>query len=125
MPKAILFGSLAILFAAVVASAAWFHARVPPGCTDPGTVALVRQSLATHYHLPPATTLANIRTTAGGWLALRFVCTADLTGFDPHALPPGTSIPGQVHYSSRLTPDRRRHEVTVALQPLLIWEQAE
>jgi hypothetical protein len=30
-----------------------------------------------------------------------------------------------VHYISRLTPDQRRHEVTVELQPLLIWEHAQ
>jgi hypothetical protein len=125
MAKAILLGSLAILLIAMAASAAWFRARVPPNCSDPRTVALVRQSLTTRYHLPQATTLDDIRTVAGGWLALRFVCTADLAGFDPHALPPGTPIPGQVHYISRLTPDRSRHEVTVALQPLLIWEQAQ
>jgi hypothetical protein len=125
MAKAILLGSLAILLTALAASAAWFRAGLPPNCSDPRTVALVRQSLTTRYHLPQATTLDGIRTVAGGWLALRFVCTADVAGFDPHALPPGTPIPGQVHYTSQLTPDRSRHEVTVALQPLLIWEQAQ
>ncbi len=123
--KAIVFGCLAILLVALAASAAWFRAHLPPGCTDPRTVALVRRSLATRYRLPPATTLDNIRTVAGGWLALRFVCTADLAGFDPHDLPPGTPLPGQVRYTSRLTPDRSRHEVTVDLQPLLIWEKAQ
>jgi hypothetical protein len=123
--KPIVLGGLAILIAMLAASAAWFRARLPPGCTDPRTVALVRQSLSTHYHLPPATTLENIRTLAGGWLALRFVCTADLAGFDPHDLPQGTPLPGQVHYTSRLTPDQRSHEVTVDLQPLLIWEKVQ
>jgi hypothetical protein len=123
--KAILLGSLAVLLAAVAASAAWFHSRLPPGCADPRTVALVRQSLTAHYRLPAATTLDNVRTVAGGWMALRFVCTADLTGFDPHELPQGMPLPGQVHYISRLTPDQRRHEVTVELQPLLIWEHAQ
>ncbi|MGA3403648.1 MAG: hypothetical protein ABSC95_30920 [Acetobacteraceae bacterium] len=118
-------GSLAILLAALAASAAWFRAHLPPGCTDPRTVALVRQSLTLHYHLPPATTLTSIRTVAGGWLALRFVCTADLAGFDPHDLPQGMPLPGQVRYTSRLTPDRSRHDVTVDLQPLLIWEKAQ
>ncbi|HEY3846940.1 MAG TPA: hypothetical protein VGL95_07485 [Acetobacteraceae bacterium] len=125
MQKAVILGSLAILLAALAASAAWFRARLPPGCTDPRTVALVRQSLTTRYHLPPSTTLDDIRTVAGGWLALRFVCTADLAGFDPHELPQGMPLPGQVHYTSRLTPDRSRHEVTVELQPLLIWEPAQ
>jgi hypothetical protein len=125
MQKAIVLGSLAILLAALAASAAWFRARLPPGCTDPRTVALVRQSLTARYHLPAATTLDNVRTVAGGWLALRFVCTADLAGFDPHALPQGMPLPGQVHYTSLLTPDGSRHEVTVTLQPLLIWEPAQ
>ena len=125
MQKAILLGSLTILLAALAASAAWFRAGLPPNCADPRTVALVRQSLTTHYHLPPSTTLDNIRTVAGGWLALRFVCTADLAGFDPHELPQGTPLPGQVHFTSRLTPDRSRHEVNVELQPLLIWEKAQ
>jgi hypothetical protein len=123
--RAILLGSLALLLAALAASAAWFRARLPPDCADPRTVALVRQSLTAHDRLPSATTLDNIRTVAGGWLALRFVCTADLGGFDPHELPQGTPLPGQVHYTSRLTPDRSRHEVTVELQPLLIWEKAQ
>jgi hypothetical protein len=123
--KAILLGSLAVLLAAVAASAAWFHSRLPPGCADPRTVALVRQSLNTRYRLPAAATLADIRTVAGGWVALRFVCTADLAGFDPHELPQGMPIPGQVHFTSRLTPDQRRHQVTVELQPLLIWENAQ
>ena len=58
-------------------------------------------------------------------LAFRFVCEAQLAGFDPNALPPGTPVPGSVHYISRLTPDRQRHEVTVSIQPLLIWEQVQ
>jgi hypothetical protein len=123
--KPFLLGGLALLIALLGASAAWFRARLPPDCTDPRTVALVRQSLSTRYHLPSATTLENIRSVAGGWLALRFVCTADLAGFDPHELPQGAPIPGHIRYTSRLTADLGRHEVTVDLQPLLIWEQAQ
>src|ERR1700685_3903112 len=99
MPTAVLLISLAILLSALVASAAWFRAGLPPTCADPRTVALVRQSLITHNHLPAAITLDNIRTVAGGWLALRFVCTAELASFDPHALPEGTPIPGQIHFT--------------------------
>jgi hypothetical protein len=125
MPKAVMLISLAILIAALAASAAWFRTGLPPNCADPRTVALVHQSLTARFHLPAAATLENIRTVAGGWLALRFVCTADLAGFDPHELPPGTPLPGQLHYTSRLTPDRSRHEVTVELQPLMIWEKVQ
>jgi hypothetical protein len=123
--KPILLAGLAILLAALAGSAAWFHANLPPNCTDPRTIALVRQSLTTRYHLPPGTTLENIRTVAGGWVALRFVCTAGVAGFDPHELPQGTPLPGQVHFTSRLTPDHSRHEVTVELQPLLMWEKVQ
>ncbi len=123
MQRAIIFGCLVILSAALAASAAWFRARLPPACTDPRTIALVRQSLTTRYQLPPGATLDDIRTVAGGWLALRFVCTADLAGFDPHTLPQGMPLPGSVRYTSQLTPDRSRHEVTVELQPSLIWEK--
>ena len=123
--KAIVLTSLAILLAALAGSVAWFRARVPPGCADQRTIALVRQSLITHDHLPPATTLADIRTVAGGWLALRFVCTAEIAGVEPHDLPPGMPLPGQVRYTSRLSPDGNRHDVTVDLQPLLTWEKAQ
>ena len=125
MPKAILLGSFAILLVALAASAAWFRARLPPNCTDPRTLTLVRQSLTTRYHLPPTTTLDNIRTVAGGWLALRFVCTAGVAGFNPHELPAGMPLPGQIHFTSRLTPDGSRHEVSVDLQPLLTWEKVQ
>ena len=71
-----------ILLAAVAAFAAWFHAGVPPGCTDPRTLALVRQTFPRH-HLPPSTRLEIIRTVAGGPLALRFVCKADADRLRP------------------------------------------
>ena len=125
MQKAIVVGSLAILLSAVVASVIWFHARMPPNCTDPRTIALVRRSLTAHYHLPPNTTLDHIHTIAGGFVALQFVCAATPGGFDPHELPQGMPIPGEVHYTSRLTPDRSRHQVTVELQPLLSWEPVQ
>ena len=113
---------------AVLASLAWaigyFRARVPPGCTDARTVALVHQSLVSRFHFPPATELANIRTLAGGWLAIRYACVATLTGFDPRDLPPGP-LPGEVHFTSRLTAGRERHEVSVRIDPVLIWEKVE
>jgi len=121
MWKPVIFFTIALLLSAVAATVLWFHARLPPNCTDPGTIALVRRSLIAHDHLPPSTRLDDIRTVAGGPVALRFVCEALVGGVDPHALPPGTPLPGVVHYTSQLTPDRRRHEVTVNLEPLLKW----
>lgn len=125
MLKAALLGSVVVVLAAVGASVAWFHARKPPNCTDPDTIALVHRSLIGRYRLPASTRLEDIRTIAGGFFAMRFVCVAELGGFDPHKLPPGTPIPGQVHFVSQLTADQRRHEVTVTLEPALIWVQVQ
>jgi hypothetical protein len=123
--KTVLPATLAFLFVAVAASALWFHARMPPNCTDPATIALVRQSLIARDHLPAGTTLDNIRTVAGGLIALRFVCQAQLGGFDPHTLPPGMPLSGLVTYTSQWATGRRRLEVTVELQPLMKWEKVQ
>ncbi len=98
---------------------------VPPGCTDPATLALVRQSLTERFKLPASVTIDDIETHAGGYLAFRFACEADLHNIDPHNLPPGTAVPGKVYYVSRLTPDHQRHEVTVRIFPLLILEKVQ
>jgi len=121
MLKPILIISLTVLLSVVAVIVFWFHARRPPNCTDPDTIALVRHSLITDDHLPPSATLEDIRTIAGGPIAFRFVCEAFVGGVDRNALPPGMPVPGAVHYTSQLTPDRRRHEVTVHLEPLLKW----
>ncbi|HTW72418.1 MAG TPA: hypothetical protein VME47_21235 [Acetobacteraceae bacterium] len=121
MWKLILFLFLGLLVSATAAIVLWFHARRPPNCTNPDTIALVRHSLIADDHLPPSTTLEDIRTIAGGPIAFRFVCEAFVAGVDPNALPPGTPLPGAVHYTSELTPDGRRHEVTVDLEPILKW----
>ena len=71
---------------------------VPPGCTDPRTLELVRQSLTNQFHLPPSTRMERITMQAGGWLAFRFVCEADLD-IPEKDLPPGPR-PGTVHYIS-------------------------
>ncbi len=43
-----------------------------------------------------------------------------------NALPPGTEVPGIVHYVSRLTKGGSQgHEVGVSIQPLLIWERMQ
>jgi hypothetical protein len=98
---------------------------VPPDCDDPGTLALVRQSLTGRFRLPASVTIENIRTLAGGYVAFRFVCEASLGGIDRRALPDGSPIPGSVHYVSQLMADRRTQEVTVSIQPVLIWERVQ
>jgi hypothetical protein len=104
----------------------WLRTNVvPPDCRDPATLALVRRSLTGRFALPATVTIENIETLAGGYVAFRFVCEASLGGIDPHALPPGTDIPGTVHYVSQLTADRRHHEVSVSIQPALIWERQQ
>lgn len=95
---------------------------VPPDCEDPRTIALVMQSLTQHFKLPGELSLDNIRTLAGGYVAFRFVCEAGILGVDRDALPPGSDVPGIVHYVSRLTPDHQRHQVSVGVRPILIWE---
>ncbi|HET6238661.1 MAG TPA: hypothetical protein VFE41_27445 [Acetobacteraceae bacterium] len=113
-------------------AAVYYHRTItPPDCTDPGTLALVHASLTNHFKLPETTRLENIQTIAGGYLAFRYVCKAQLAGFDPHALPPGTPIPDKVSYVSdwteagRLTDGERQHEVSVRIAPLMILEQVE
>ncbi len=95
---------------------------VPPGCTDPRTLELVRQSLTNQFHLPPSTRMERITMQAGGWLAFRFVCEADLD-IPEKDLPPGPR-PGTVHYISILV-DNHRQQVTVTISPLLQWIQVQ
>ena len=119
-------------------AAVYYHRTItPPDCTDPDTLALVHASLTDHFKLPETTRLENIQTIAGGYLAFRYVCKAQLAGFDRHALPPGTPIPDKVSYVSdwteavhwtaagRLTNGERQHEVSVRIAPLMILEQVE
>ena len=122
--KAILLALAVMLLAALSGFAAWFHAGEPPGCSDPRTLAMVRQSFVRH-HLPPSTQMLAIQTRAGGPLALRFVCEAQLIGIHKRDLPPDTPVPGEITYTSQLTNHRTRHEVTVRIEPLLRWEKAQ
>ena len=104
----------------------WLRTHVvPPDCEDPDTLALVHQSLTGRFKLPASVAIDTVRTLAGGYVAFRFVCEAHIAGIDANALPPGSPVPGSVHYISRLTPDRQRHEVTVSIQPLMKWERIQ
>jgi hypothetical protein len=98
---------------------------VPPDCHDPDTLALVRRSLTGRFGLPASVTIENIETHAGGYLAFRFACEADLRGIDPKELPAGAAIPGSVYYTSRLAEGGERHVVTVNVQPLLKLEKVQ
>jgi hypothetical protein len=104
----------------------WLRTNVvPPDCRDPATLALVRRSLTGRFALPTTVTIENIETLAGGYVAFRFACEADLRGFDPKDLTPGSPVPGSVYYVSRLRDGGRRHEVTVSIQPLLKLERVQ
>jgi len=98
---------------------------VPPDCADPATLALVHSSLTGRFKLPASVTIEHIETHAGGYLAFRFACEADLGGIDPNDLPPGTPIPGKVYYVSRLSHGGTRHDVSVRIYPLLIFQQVQ
>jgi hypothetical protein len=118
-------GGCAIL-ATAFTSVIWLRSNVvPPDCTDHATLSLVRQSLIGRFGIPPGVSIENIETHAGGYLAFRFACEADLHNIDPNDLPPGTAVPGKVYYVSRLTPDHQRHEVTVRIFPLLKMEKVQ
>ena len=93
---------------------------VPPGCRDPAVLAIVRHALVAHFHLPATVRLEAIRVRAGGPLAFRFLCTADLGGLRGAVLPPGPR-PGSVRYTTQLTGAARRLDVSVRVVPLLNW----
>jgi hypothetical protein len=104
----------------------WLRTHVvPPNCSDPETLRLVRRSLTGRFNLPASVSIENIQTHAGGYLAFRFACEADLRNIDPHDLPVGAPIPGAVYYTSRLTDAGQRHQVTVSIQPLLKLEKVQ
>jgi hypothetical protein len=112
-----------MVFAVLAGAAAWFLPQVPPRCDDAGTVAMVQNRLRGELGLPRGTTLDHIRTIAGGFLAVQFVCQADLVGFDRSTLPPGSVVPHTVEFTSRL--HGTQHDVSVTLSPLLTWQRVE
>jgi hypothetical protein len=112
-----------IAAAAVFAGiAVWFRSNVPPDCTDPRTEAMVKDALHGRFRIPATAELARIQTMAGGFLALRFVCEAELEGVDPAALPPGP-IPHDVEYTSQWADGRQK--ITVTIEPLLRWVKVQ
>jgi len=95
----------------------------PPDCRDRRTLALAHASLTGHFKLPDTARLEQIRTLGGAYLVFQYLCKVRLTGFDGHALPSGTTIPGRAGYVSHLTDGGRRHEVPVLSAHLMILEQ--
>jgi hypothetical protein len=82
---------------------------VPPGCHDPRTLAQLAA------RLPRGERIARVRVIAGGPLAFRFVCEADLEG--TRAL--------TAHYTSQLADPGARHEVVVAISPVLVFVRVQ
>jgi hypothetical protein len=122
---ALALGALVVALCVAV-TVVWLRMHVvPPDCEDPETLALVRQSLTGRFRLPATVAIRNVETLAGGYLAFRFACEADLRGINANDLTPGSPVPGSVHYVSRLTDGGRRHEVTVSIQPLLKLEKVQ
>ena len=91
---------------------------VPPGCRDPHVLAIVRRRLIGRDGLAQTVRMENIRVRAGGPLAFRFLCTADLAGLAHTVLPPGPR-PGSVRYTTERRGPDRHLVVRVRLQPLL------
>ena len=122
---ALALGATAIVVFAI-ATVIWLRIHVvPPDCEDPETLALVRRSLTVRFGLPASVSIEDIETHAGGYVAFRFACKADLRDIDPNELAPGSPVPGSVYYVNRLTNGGRRHEVTVSIQPLLKMEKVQ
>ena len=119
------FGAFAIV-ALATGVGIWLRIHVvPPDCSDPATLALVHSSLTGRFKLPASVTIEHIETHAGGYFAFRFACEADLRGIDPNSLPPNTPIPGKVYFVSRLSRGGTRHDVSVRIYPLLIFQQVQ
>jgi hypothetical protein len=107
MRRRLAFAATALVLAGGSAAIA-VHLRlhvVPPGCDDSRTLAHVVA------RLPDGERIARIRVLAGGPLAFRFVCEADLDG--PRAL--------TARYTSQLIAPDARHQVVVSISPVLIW----
>ena len=115
-----------LFVAGATAIVIWLRIHVvPPDCEDPATLALVRRSLTGRVRLPASVAIDHVETHAGGYVAFRFACQADLHGIDPSDLAPGSPVPGSVYYVSRLRDGGRRHEVTVSILPLLKLEKVQ
>lgn len=95
----------------------WMYGRRPPDCSDQRTLALVQHQLGRIFG-QPTPGLVNIAMVAGGPIALRFVCTADLAR--QLRLPNGVAV-DSIHYTSTFVPDSRVQQVTVQVRPLLAW----
>lgn len=107
------------------AFAGYMRHNVPPDCRDPRTLALVHASLTGHFGLPAGVRVAGIKMLAGGPLAFRFVCQADLAGIAKTVRLRSGVRPGFVHYTSRLRDNRRVQDVTVEVIPRMMWQEVQ
>lgn len=124
--RLVLATSVLVVLLASAVTVVWLRTNVvPPDCRAPETLTLVHQSLTGRFKLPATVVMENIQTLAGGYLAFRFACAAELGNINPNDLTPGTTIPGTVYYTSRLTEDGQHHEVTVSIQPLLVMKRVQ
>lgn len=88
---------------------------VPPDCSSPATISLVRQILIGQFKYQRLIRIANIRTSQGGMFAPRFECDASIEG-DLSGQSFGGVAVGAVHYTSEITEDTHRHYVTAKPQ---------
>jgi hypothetical protein len=95
----------------------------PPDCTDPRTVAQVRQEIRRRIGQSPPPDLVGIVTLAGSRFGIRYVCRAEFSNPDRLELPNGV-LANSVRYSSALA-NGYRQQVTVSLVPLLHWQEME
>lgn len=116
-------GAGAFVLAGLGWSAKYLAGMRPPGCTDPSTLALVGYRLAQLLGPIPPPSLGNVKIIDGGTLAIRFVCTADLTDPDRIKLANGGVIQW-IQFTSMLGHGRVQH-VSVRLEPIVQWEKVQ
>ncbi|MEJ0016614.1 MAG: hypothetical protein WDN25_08620 [Acetobacteraceae bacterium] len=112
-------GVLAAVAIVAAGMVVWLRSTiVPPDCHDAATLALLHRQLTDRFGPPATVTIEHVHTLAGGYLAFRFACEADVGGIDPNDLPPATPVPGSVDYVSQRDADGRQ-VVTISVRPRL------
>jgi len=109
--------------AVTILSLSYLSTYRPPGCSDPHTIAQVRQEIRRRTGLSPTPNLARIATLAGSRFGIRYVCRAEFSKPDRLEMPSGVVV-NSVRYSSELTRGNHQH-VSVSLIPILQWQEIE